>query len=76
MNVTAMKRKTSATTAPRASAENARADGAEDRHNKIAVVAYYKAEARGFTPGHETQDWLDAETQVLAQISGLNRSAT
>jgi Protein of unknown function (DUF2934) len=30
----------------------------------IAERAYYKAERRGFTPGHELDDWLAAEREV------------
>ena len=30
----------------------------------IAVAAYFKAEARGFEPGHELEDWLTAESEV------------
>ncbi len=33
----------------------------EDKVSRIAVSAYYKAEARGYEPGHEMQDWLEAE---------------
>jgi len=29
----------------------------------IAVRAYYMAEQRGFEPGHELRDWLNAEQQ-------------
>lgn len=32
---------------------------------RIAVSAYYKAEARGYEPGHEIQDWLAAEAEIL-----------
>jgi hypothetical protein len=32
---------------------------------KIAESAYYKAESRGFEPGHEVEDWLEAEQQYL-----------
>ena len=32
-----------------------------DRLNAIATAAYYKAEARGFAPGQELDDWLGAE---------------
>ncbi|MGB7816320.1 MAG: DUF2934 domain-containing protein [Methylotenera sp.] len=39
----------------------------EDRCTQIAVRAYYKAEARGYEPGHEIQDWLDAEAEVEAE---------
>jgi hypothetical protein len=30
----------------------------------IAKRAYFKAEARGFAPGHELEDWLAAEREV------------
>lgn len=38
----------------------------EDRLSRIALAAYYRAEARGYAPGHEMQDWLDAETEIDA----------
>ena len=31
----------------------------------IEEAAYYLAEKRGFEPGHEVEDWLQAETQIL-----------
>jgi hypothetical protein len=34
-------------------------------NSRIALVAYYKAEARGYEPGHEIQDWLEAEAEIL-----------
>ncbi len=37
----------------------------EDKLSSIAVLAYYKAEARGYEPGHEMQDWLDAESEIM-----------
>jgi len=36
----------------------------EQRHELIATAAYYLAEGRNFEPGHETEDWLAAETLV------------
>ncbi len=36
----------------------------EDRCCRVAELAYYKAEARGFEPGHELEDWLAAEAEV------------
>lgn len=36
----------------------------DDRWQQIALAAYFKAEARGFIPGHELDDWLDAEREV------------
>lgn len=32
---------------------------------RIAELAYYKAESRGFEPGYEMQDWLEAEQEIL-----------
>lgn len=29
-----------------------------DRDAKIAELAYYKAESRGFEPGYEFEDWV------------------
>lgn len=31
----------------------------------IREAAYYLAEKRGFAPGHELEDWLEAEKQVM-----------
>ena len=40
-----------------------------DLEAKIAECAYYKAEKRGFAPGHEMEDWYEAEQEVLADES-------
>jgi hypothetical protein len=34
----------------------------------IAVVAYYRAERRGFCEGGEMDDWLAAEAEVGRQL--------
>ena len=34
------------------------------RQQMIAEAAYYRAERRGFEPGHELEDWLAAEAEV------------
>ena len=39
-------------------------DYAEMRDLKITVAAYHRAEARGFSPGYEMDDWLEAEAEV------------
>jgi hypothetical protein len=36
-----------------------------DRDARVAELAYYKAESRGFEPGHEQEDWLEAEQEFL-----------
>ena len=33
----------------------------------VATDAYYKAEKRGFEPGHEIDDWLEAEQGIRKQ---------
>lgn len=38
-----------------------------DEFSRIAECAYYKAEARGYEPGHEIQDWLEAEAEIAQQ---------
>jgi Protein of unknown function (DUF2934) len=40
-----------------------RLDSAE-RRELIARVAYFRAERRGFAPGGELEDWLEAEAEV------------
>jgi hypothetical protein len=35
-----------------------------DRQQLIAEAAYYIAERRGFSPGNELEDWLQAEQEV------------
>jgi hypothetical protein len=30
----------------------------------IAVAAYFRAERRGFLPGNELEDWLQAEAEI------------
>lgn len=34
------------------------------RRQRIAEAAYYRAERRGFAPGLEEDDWLEAEKQI------------
>jgi hypothetical protein len=40
----------------------------ERRRQMIAVVAYYRAESRGFREGGELDDWLVAEAEVDRQL--------
>jgi hypothetical protein len=41
----------------------------DSREARIAEAAYWRAERRGFAPGHELEDWLDAEREVDNQPS-------
>lgn len=38
------------------------------RSAMIAEAAYYRAAARGFAPGGELQDWLDAEAEIRERL--------
>lgn len=40
----------------------------QGRETWIATHAYYLAEARGFAPGDEMADWLQAEQQFAARM--------
>jgi hypothetical protein len=40
----------------------------EERRRLIEERAYARAEARGFEPGHELDDWLTAEVEVEASL--------
>lgn len=41
-----------------------------ERDGMIALAAYFLAERRGFIPGEELEDWLEAEREVERQIEG------
>lgn len=44
----------------------------ETLKQQIAALAYQKAEQRGFEPGHEWEDWLEAEAEVRASFYSAN----
>lgn len=54
--------------APRKSKKPVAAPSAEEIVGMISMAAYCRAAERGFAPGHEMEDWLAAEKQVLASI--------
>jgi len=41
---------------------------ANERFRRISVSAYFKAEQRGFEPGHMWEDWLAGEREVDAAM--------
>lgn len=45
------------------------------REQGIALDAYYRAERRGFAPGSELTDWLEAEAEFDAAVAGFRFSA-
>jgi len=42
----------------------------EEVYRLIQESAYFKAKARGFAPGHEVQDWIEAEAEVRHRLEG------
>lgn len=51
-------------------------DYTPDQDAKIAELAYLIAERRGFTPGHDLDDWLEAEQEFLFSESNDSRVVT
>jgi hypothetical protein len=50
-------------------AAHARAEISKDELRQlVSEAAYYRAKQRGFTPGHEVEDWVQAEAEVLRRI--------
>lgn len=44
-------------------------DQTRARHfEQIAIAAYFKAEARGFQPGQDIGDWLEAEAESKGRM--------
>ena len=37
---------------------------------RIEIAAYYRAQERGFAPGHELDDWVAAEAEVRRGLQG------
>ena len=37
----------------------------EEMRKQIEEAAYYRAKQRGFEPGHELEDWVQAESEVM-----------
>jgi DUF2934 family protein len=40
----------------------------EQLYRMIQETAYFKAKARHFAPGHEVQDWIEAEAEVRRRV--------
>lgn len=40
----------------------------EQLYRMIQETAYFKAKARNFAPGHEVQDWIEAEAEVRRRL--------
>ncbi len=45
---------------------NGNTDLKDELFKMISVNAYYRAEKRGFEPGHEEEDWYQAESEIIS----------
>jgi hypothetical protein len=45
----------------------------DETRRKIAEAAYFRAKQRNFEPGHELEDWVEAESEVMGRINGSER---
>lgn len=59
---------------PRASGRSFSSSGSEDcpREQMIAEAAYFRAQKRGFEPGSEMSDWLQAEADIEAVLGSIH----
>jgi hypothetical protein len=46
----------------------------EERHDMIAIAAYFLAERRGFMPGHEVQDWCEACLAIDRMLRSMGKA--
>jgi hypothetical protein len=46
-------------------------DDDEAKRRLIAEIAYLAAERRGFSPGYELDDWLEAEQEVESSMEAI-----
>jgi hypothetical protein len=62
------------TAAPTPKPDNIRGDASpEEIRRLIAEAAYFRAKERGFEPGHELEDWVEAESEVMGRINAGGR---
>lgn len=48
---------------------------AEEVRKLVSEAAYYRAKQRGFAPGHELEDWVQAEAEVLRRLNSPRTAA-
>ena len=47
---------------------------ATELYEMIREAAYYRAEKRGFAPGLEADDWVQAEAEVMTRIGAASHT--
>jgi hypothetical protein len=66
--------RSASTAASTSAAGNVRAEAfSDDIRRQIAEAAYLRAKERGFEPGHELEDWVEAESEVMGRINDADR---
>ena len=63
-NKAAMDKTTNQSINPTKPVTSLREPSSEERWQVIAVAAYHKAQRRGFAPGGELRDWIEAEREI------------
>jgi hypothetical protein len=56
--------------APARSASS-RVPTAHEMRHMVAMAAYFRAEQRGFAPGHEAEDWAAAQAEIDARFADV-----
>ena len=41
----------------------------EETRRLVAEADYLRAKQRGFEPGHELEDWIQAESEVMSRLN-------
>ena len=44
------------------------------RDEMIAVAAYFRAERRGFAPGHDVEDWCEAAAAIDQLLEAMRKA--
>lgn len=70
MKPTTTKRNPTNTETHRTKSHKAHFPGGKVLPDHIATAAYYRAQSRGFEPGKEIEDWLNAEAELLNRTAG------
>ena len=59
-------------TAPAPARQTAAVPSEAEVMEMISEAAYYRAEKRGFSPGLEHDDWLQAEAEVMQRLRTIH----
>lgn len=47
----------------------------DDFQKRVSVNAYYRAEKRNFAPGHDVDDWQEAELEMAGRYRRVKQAA-